>query len=110
MSLKMLAQAGDLDLDFGLGDEDDFLMSGVQDQKSRNKKETSVLRPIPFQNNQLTRRSSRLSKKFSDIGHITNTFDYGGDKMVASDSILDGINPIANFQRKKSIITRGAWQ
>ena len=29
MSLKQLAQAGDLDIDFGLGEEDVFLMAGA---------------------------------------------------------------------------------
>ena len=97
MSLKQLAQAGDLDIDFGLGEEDVLLMAGATtDQPKSQKKEISILKPIVQSNGPSFRRSSRLSKKYSEL--MGANFEYGGDKLFAPmDSCLEGM-----FKRSNS--------
>lgn len=122
MSLKQLAQAGDLDLDFGLGEEDEFVMAGTaagagvgaeaKAQQTKTKREVSVLKPIPLTVNMqgFARRSSRLSKKYSDNTGIGQSFEYGGEKTLnAMDSFIEGQNPLFGRKNSKNFNNRGGW-
>jgi hypothetical protein len=56
------------------------------------------------------RRSTRLSKKYSDLGTVGQTFEYGGEKMInAMDSFIEGANPMLGRKNSTNMRTRGAW-